>query len=419
VTLNHKESGLSVSSGFRDPRNFLFLNIFPFQLQRGTEPARSLILKSLFFFSLIVLSGSCYADSSKSEIEGNAGTILLSENFGMFNEPWAMTFLPEGDLLITEKSGNLIYFRMKDRSRIRVGGVPDVVYRGQGGLGDIILHPQYQDNHLIYLSYVEEDGSGNSGAVVLRARLQGTSAGYELKNMEVLWRQTPKVAGNGHFSHRLAFSSDGSLFISSGERQKQAPAQSWTQNLGKIIRLNDDGSVPEDNPFQDKGELAKTFWTLGHRNILGIAFDKEGRLWTHEMGPRHGDEFNLILRGANYGWPLVSWGDQYSGASIPDHDTRPEFHSPEAYWVPSIAPSGLVIYEGALFSAWQGNALIGGLVSKALIRVNIQGSHAMEVERFVMEKRIREVEQGPDGALWVLEDQRGGRLLRLTPISSH
>jgi glucose/arabinose dehydrogenase len=213
----------------------------------------------------------------------------------------------------------------------------------------------------------------------------------------------------------MAFSPDGKLFITSGERQKQSPAQDWAQNLGKIIRLNPDGSIPEDNPFQDKGQLAKSFWSLGHRNLLGIAFDEQGQLWTHEMGPRHGDELNLIVRGDNYGWPIVSWGNQYSGIDIPDHDTRPDFNAPEVYWVPSIAPSGLIIYSGNLFKEWRGNALIGGLVSKALIRVDLTGDTIEEVERFSMGKRIREVEQGPDGAIWLLEDKVGGRLLRLTP----
>ena len=278
-----------------------------------------------------------------------------------------------------------------------VRGVPGVAYGGQGGLGDVILHPRYDDNRWIYLSYAEQDESGRKGAVVARARLRNVETEPKLEDLEVIWRQQPKVSGSGHYSHRMAFSPDGKLFITSGERQKQTPAQSWQQNLGKVIRLNADGSVPPDNPFQDKGNLAKSFWSLGHRNLLGIAFDKEGQLWTHEMGPRHGDEFNLIIRGENYGWPLVSWGDQYSGVPIPDHDTRPDFHTPETYWVPTIAPSGLIIYDGTVFPEWQGNAFIGGLRSQSLIRVRIEGTRAREEERFDMGKRIREVEQGPDG----------------------
>ena len=369
------------------------------------------------FLPLVLLLLSCNAsvESAGKTINGNAGSKLRPERFGTFNEPWAMTFLPDGDLLVTEKSGTLLMVHMHDRSTIPIQGVPQVAYGGQGGLGDIILHPHYKENNLIYLSYAEEDTSGKRGAAVARARFRPTSSNPKLENLEVIWRQKPKVSGKGHYSHRLAFSPDGKLFITSGERQKQEPAQSWTQNLGKVIRINADGSVPPDNPFQDKGELAKTFWSLGHRNLLGIAFDKQGQLWTHEMGPRHGDEFNLIIAGDNYGWPLVSWGDQYSGFSIPDHDTRPEFHAPEVYWVPTVAPSGLIIYSGSLFPLWQGNAFLGGLRSESLVRIRIAGDQAEEVERFDMGERIREVEQGPGGAIWVLEDGKGGRLLRLSP----
>lgn len=358
---------------------------------------------------------NAYAEPIAKKVIGNAGSVLLAESVASFNEPWAMTFLPGGKLLVTEKRGSLLLLDVNDGTQVAVAGVPRVAYAGQGGLGDVILHPQYKENHWLYLSYAEQNSLGKRGAVVARAKFIATSAKPQLQNLEVIWRQMPKVSGSGHYSHRLAFSEDGKLFIASGDRQKLIPAQSWKQNLGKVIRLNADGSVPPDNPFQDKGKLGKTFWSLGHRNILGIAFNKQGQLWTHEMGPRHGDEFNLIVAGDNYGWPIVSWGDHYSGIPIPDHDTRPEFHSPEAYWVPTIAPSGLIIYSGSLFPKWQGNAFIGGLRSRSLLRIKIAGEQAAEVERFAMEKRIREVEQGPQGAIWVLEDKNGGRLLRLSP----
>ena len=374
-------------------------------------------IRSICYLSLLLLLISCKsnAQSVDSIIEGNAGSKLSVKSFGSFNEPWAMTFLPDGNLLVTEKPGTLLLVSLDDRSRVPVSGVPEVAYGGQGGLGDIILHPQYSERHWVYLSYAEEDATRKRSAAVARAQFDHESASPKLENLQVIWRQTPKVSGSGHYSHRLAFSPDGKLFITSGERQKQEPAQSWTQNLGKIIRINADGSVPSDNPFQDKGELAKTFWSLGHRNLLGIAFDRKGYLWSHEMGPRHGDEFNLIVGGENYGWPIVSWGDHYSGFPIPDHDTRPEFHAPEVYWVPTIAPSGLIIYDGSMFPEWQNNAFIGGLRSEALVRIKISDKQAAEIERFNMGNRIREVEQGPKGAIWVLEDKKGGRLLRLTP----
>lgn len=374
-------------------------------------------LKVISSLSLLVLLLSCntYSESIGKTIDGSAGSRLFAESYAEFNEPWAMTFLPDGELLVTEKGGVLILFDVNDRSKVSVGGVPEVAYGGQGGLGDIILHPRFSDNRWIYMSYAEQDASGKKGAVVVRAQFKYESAKPKLKNIEVVWRQKPKVSGNGHYSHRLAFSPDGRLFITSGDRQKQTLAQSWTQDFGKVIRINADGSVPSDNPFQDKGERAKSFWSIGHRNLLGIAFDRHGQLWTHEMGPRHGDEFNLIIGGDNYGWPVVSWGDQYSGMPIPDHDTRPEFNAPELYWVPTVAPSGLIIYNGDMFPDWRDNAFIGGLRSKSLVRIRIDGERVYEVERFAMGKRIREVEQGPKGSIWVLEDKKGGRLLRLTP----
>jgi glucose/arabinose dehydrogenase len=188
------------------------------------------------------------------------------------------------------------------------------------------------------------------------------------------------------------------------------------QNLGKVIRLRDDGSVPEDNPFFRQGGVAAQVWSLGHRNPLGLAFAPDGRLWELEMGPRHGDELNLVVKGNNYGYPIVSNGDHYSGAEIPDHDTRPEFSAPKAYWVPAISPAGLVIYDGSQFPQWRGNAFIGGLSSQSLVRVQIDGDDAAEAERFDMGRRIREIEQGPDGAIWLLEDGGDGRLLKLTPL---
>lgn len=370
---------------------------------------------SILFIISVLITFLAFADSERELITGTAGSQIYGEDYGIFNEPWAMTFLPGGELLVTEKSGRLYLFNTETRVQQEVEGVPEVAYGGQGGLGDIIIHPDFSQNRFVYFSFAEEGTSGTRGAAVARARLQERGGTPVLENLEILWRQTPKVRGNGHYSHRLLIDPQGYLFITSGERQKQDPAQDWEQNLGKIIRLRDDGSLPQDNPFQNRGELAKTFWTLGHRNLLGIALDGESRLWAHEMGPRHGDELNLIVKGVNYGWPLVSWGNHYSGADIADHDTRPEFRQPAEYWIPSIAPSGLVIYQGRLFESWQGNALIGGLVSKSLVRVEISGERAEEVERFNMNKRIREVEQGPDGALWILEDREGGRLRRLTP----
>lgn len=332
-----------------------------------------------------------------------------------FDEPWAMAFLPDGRLLVTEKSGRLLLVSTDGTSELVFDAVPKLAYGGQGGFGDVVLHPDFAENRLVYLSYAETGEDETRGAAVARGHLVLEGGSGRLQDLEVIWRQVPKVTGRGHYGHRIAFSADGFLFISSGERQKFDPAQDMQANLGKILRLNDDGSVPKDNPFAGQGGVAGQIWTLGHRNPLGLAFDAQGRLWNHEMGPQHGDELNLVIRGENYGYPIVSNGDHYDGTVIPDHDTRPEFAAPKAYWVPSIAPSGFMIYSAGLFPGWKGNGFIGGLVSQALIRVEFDGDKAREAERFAMGKRIREVEQGPDGAIWLLEDGKGGRLLKLTP----
>lgn len=332
-----------------------------------------------------------------------------------FNEPWAMVFLPDGRLLVTEKEGRL-FLATVNGDKTEIDGVPTVDYGGQGGLGDVILHPQYAQNRTIYLSYAEAGDDDTRGAAVARATLDIDNA--TLENLEVIWRQVPKVTGRGHYGHRLLFDDHGYLFVSSGERQKFDPAQDMNANLGKILRLRDDGSVPDDNPFRSEGEIAAQVWSLGHRNPLGIAFDSQGRLWNHEMGPKGGDELNLVQAGKNYGYPIVSNGDHYDGKEIPDHDTRPEFVPPVAWWTPVISPAGFVIYDGALFPDWRGDGFIGGLSSTAIIRIEFDGETAREAERYDMDQRIREIEQGPDGALWVLEDGRdnkGGRLLRLSP----
>lgn len=349
------------------------------------------------------------------EILGRSGATLNATEIASFDEPWAMTFLPDRSLLVTTKPGRVFHVT-QDGAKTEVARFPRAAYGGQGGLGDVVLHPDFEQNGWVYVSYAEASNSGATyGAVVVRTTLDRSGDAPRLTNEERIWTQTPKTSGRGHYSHRIAFGPDGALYITSGDRQKQTPAQDFEQGLGKVIRLNDDGSVPADNPWQDMGDLAKTYWSVGHRNPLGIAFDGQGRLWTHEMGPRHGDELNLVVKGGNYGWPTVSNGDNYSGREIPDHETRPEFLPPKAYWVPAISPAGLIIYDGEVFADWQGDALIGGLSSRALVRVDIDGDSAAEADRFEWGSRVREVEQGPDGAVWVLEDRSDGRLLKLTP----
>jgi aldose sugar dehydrogenase len=364
-------------------------------------------MKRLFALVLLVPLIACAENSRPFTVSEVAS----------FDRPWALDFLPDGRLLVTEKRGRLTLMSQDGkRERQYVGGVPEVVHGGQGGLGDVVVHPDFSENGYIYLSYAEAGDDNTRGAAVARARLRLTGE-PQLEALEVIWRQVPKVSGRGHYGHRLAFSADGYLFISSGDRQKFSPAQDMQSNLGKILRLYDDGSVPADNPFAAEGGVSAEIWSLGHRNPLGLAFAADGRLWNHEMGPKGGDELNLVRRGHNYGYPIVSNGDHYDNTDIPDHPTRPEFTPPAVWWTPVISPSGFAIYGGTLFADWQGDGFITGLSSESLVRIEFDGDNAREAERFDMGRRIRAVREGPDGALWLLEDGSGGRLIRLTPAS--
>lgn len=373
-------------------------------------------MMKMHFGPAFLLAVAFAAPAAAQTLSGSAGTTLKSEAVAKFNEPWAMNFLPDGRLLVSEKPGSL-QLVTQSGEKTEVSGVPEVAYGGQGGFGDVVPHPDFEENGYVYLSYAEAGDGGMRGAVVARATLE-LDGEPRLERLEVIWRQDPKTEGRGHYSHRIAFSPEGKLFISSGDRQLMKPAQDMDSNLGKIIRLNDDGTVPPGNPYAGEGGLAETFFSIGHRNVLGLDFDGEGRLWGIEMGPRGGDELNLVLPGQNYGWPIVSEGRHYSGANIPDPAERPEFEASKTFWDPVIAPAGLVIYSGSLFPQWQGDAITGGLVSQGLVRIDIDGETAREAERIDMGERIREVEEGPDGALWVLEDGAGGRLLKLTPAAT-
>ena len=372
-------------------------------------------MRTVILILLISFASNTWANNV---VTGSAGSRLIGEVVSEFDSPLAMSFINSESLLVTTKTGKLWLVNANGEHSL-VSGVPKVFTGGQGGLGDVVLHPNYEKNNLVYISYIDSDDAGRTRyASVIRGTLKNSDK-PKLKNIETIWKQTPAQPGKGHFSHRIAFGLDGTqhtgkIFITSGDRQAQAPAQRWDMTLGKIIRLNEDGTIPADNPFQDKGDLAKTFWTVGHRNALGVAFAKNGQLWAHEMGPRHRDELNLILAGENYGWPLVSEGNHYSGARIPIHQTRTEFMAPKLYWVPTMAPSGLFFYEGDEFYEWNGNAFIGGLKSKALVRIGFVDGEPFEAERFSWAKRVRDVEMDHDGAIWVIEDGPNGRLIKFT-----
>lgn len=373
-------------------------------------------LQGVMVFGL-ALSACGTAATPTEDRPQTAGMPFKVKAVASFDTPWAMTFMPGGrQALVSEKDGRLWVVDMASGAKSVVSGVPKPVVAGQGGLGDVVIGP---DNRL-YLSYVEAGEGGTRGAVVGYGRLlatapaaPGAAAGYSLQDFKVVWRQAPKVTGNGHYSHRIAFGPEGAMYVTSGDRQKGAPAQATDGNLGKVLRLTPEGQPFAGNPWAARGGVEAQFYSTGHRNVLGIAFAPDGRLWEHEMGPQGGDEVNLIVAGNNYGWPTVSNGSGYGGADIPDHPTQPEFEQPKVWWNPSISPAGLIVYTGNLFPQWRGDLLLGALSGESLIRVDVEGDRASKAERWNMGARIREVEQGPGGEVYVLED--AGRLLRLTP----
>lgn len=331
-----------------------------------------------------------------------------------FSTPWAMDFLPGSGMqttnlaLVSEREGRLWLVDVATGKRQQVSGVPAVKVAGQGGLGDVVAHPDFAGNGRVYLSFVEPGPGDTSGAAVGYGRLVLGQGQPRIEGFKVIWRQQPKVTGNGHFSHRIAFAPDGTMFVSSGDRQKMDPAQDRASDLGKIIRMDAEGR-----------RIGGRFHTMGHRNVLGLAFDADGRLWASEMGPRGGDELNLIVAGKNYGWPEASYGSHYDGRDIPDDHKGRGFEEPKAWWTPSVSPGGLLIYSGDLFRDWKGDAFLPALSGQALIRVDLDGDEARKADQWDMEARIRAADQGPGGEIYLLEDGEApgrGRLLRLTPV---
>jgi aldose sugar dehydrogenase len=357
---------------------------------------------------LVLLLASCSptaAGESPKAVSEVTDAFAVTE-LGQFNEPWAIALLPGTPYaLITERSGKLKLWQA-DGATLDVAGVPAVAYGGQGGLGDVKAVQNTDGSWTVYLTWAEAGADDTRGAAAGRARLVPGDA-PRLEGLEVFWRQQPKVTGKGHYSHRLAFAyAPDQLYIASGDRQKMIPAQNPGSDLGKILRFD----------IAPDGKLTRVpgYVSMGHRNILGLKFDAIGRLWDLEHGPAGGDELNLVKSGANYGWPQVSQGDHYSGQSIPRHTSRPEFAAPAISWNPVIAPGDFIFYSGKLWPEWRGQVLIAALGSGGLVRVRIDGEKASEEARYPLGNRIRAITEAPDGSLYVLEDGKDGRLLRLS-----
>jgi aldose sugar dehydrogenase len=404
------------------------------------------LLKTALLLTLV--SATARAQINAGEQKGEPVLPFTMTQVATFKLPWRIAFLPDGRMLVTEKVGP-VWLVTHEGAKTPVENVPAVVYQGQGGMLGVFVSPHYATDHSVYLTYAEPgDEPGASSLALARARLAFGENTASLQELQVLWRQMPKGRG-GQFGAQIAFSPDGQyLFLTVGDRQRMTPAQDADQELGKILRLTLDGKPAPGNPMTGKTgaasvpliapprdtELAKTApvvstymfpgknlapsetWSSGHRTPYGLAFAPDGRLWEVEHGPRGGDELNLIEPGKNYGWPLVSYATNYNGVPIPSPDTRADLTKPVIYWTPIIAPGNLTFYNGTMFPQWRGSALMGGMATQTLNRIVFDGKGgATAAERWSVGHRIRDVEVGPDGALWMLEDANPGGLFRVTP----
>ena len=358
-----------------------------------------------------LVSANCLSQEFRTERE-RVRIVTVARGL---EHPWGLAFLPDGRMLVTERPGRLRIVARDGSLSAALTGVPAVFAQGQGGLLDVALDRNFAANRTLYLSYAEPDERGNAGTAVARARLGAAG----LEDLRVIFRQRPKVRGGLHFGSRVVPARDGNLFVTLGERYQRDRAQDLGAHLGKVIRIKPDGGVPPDNPFVGRGGALPEIWSYGHRNVQGAALHPAtGALWTAEHGAQGGDEINRPEAGRNFGWPVITYGRDYSGASIGEGTAKAGMEQPLHYWDPSIAPSGMAFYEGDMFPGWNGNLLIGSLKFQVLSRLELDGSKVVHEERLLrgLNERIRDVRVGPDGLIYLLTDSSDGRVLRVEPV---
>ena len=365
-----------------------------------------------------LLSATMSTSVLAQEVETERHTLSLETISEGLNHPWGIAFLPSGDMLVTERSGTLNIITQAGQ-KTPIQGTPEVVAKSQGGLLDVNIDPDYADNGWVYISYSEKDpkgGNGNSTAV-----MRGKIDGDKWTQGEVIFRQAPKYESNAHFGSRLVFSPEGHLFITLGERySRMQDAQTLDNHHGKIVRIWPDGSIPKDNPFVGNDGALDEIWSYGHRNVQGAAIHPDtGELWTIEHGPQGGDEVNIPKAGKNYGWPTITYGEDYGGGEIGIGTHKEGMEQPFYYWLPSIATAGSIFYTGDKFPKWKGDLLVTALRGQTIARLDLEEGRVLHEERMLEDAtsfRIRDIEQGPEGFLYILTDADSGQLIKLSPV---
>lgn len=384
---------------------------------KATETASSMASKKFTILLCCMVFSGAISACAKSEqtLSANGRTYTIVTVAANLDHPWSVAFLPDSSFLVTERSGTLLKISSDGQKREIIKGLPPAAVEDQGGLLDVLIDPEFQSNRTLYFSF-SASGPGGTGTEVARAQLKGKT----LENVRIIFRAFPKTPTAKHYGSRLLLSQDRRLFITLGEKGEMANAQNRSNHLGSIIRINPDGTVPPDNPFITTPGARPEIYSYGNRNVQGIArHPLTGEIWFHEHGPLGGDELNILKKGANYGWPVVTYGIDYSGEIISNKTSAPGIESPLLYWTPCIAPSGMTFYTGNRLPEWKGNLFVGSLVQQHLRRLVLDGNTVVSQENMFSElqERIRDVRQGPDGYLYLLTDNDNGRLLRIEPVN--